>query len=83
VPPSRGTALAGVVEAKLTTREVIMCHQVTRPQCSKPTWSGCGNHVEQALGGVAPSDRCACNVNDAGSYGATTGRSSSFLPQGR
>lgn len=25
-----------------------------------PTWSGCGNHIEQALAGVAKKDRCQC-----------------------
>ena len=36
-------------EAKSSLKEVSMCHQVTCPQCANPTWSGCGNHVEQSL----------------------------------
>ena len=30
------------------------------PQCGKPTWAGCGAHVEQALRGVPPEKRCQC-----------------------
>jgi hypothetical protein len=37
-----------------------MCHQVRCPQCQKPTWAGCGAHVEQALRGVPPEKRCQC-----------------------
>jgi len=37
-----------------------MCHQIMCEKCSKPTWSGCGNHVEQALAGVTPGERCTC-----------------------
>lgn len=35
-----------------------MCHAVTCKTCSKPTWAGCGRHVERALAGVPRSDRC-------------------------
>jgi hypothetical protein len=28
--------------------------------CGKPTWKGCGQHIEQALQGVAENDRCKC-----------------------
>ncbi len=37
-----------------------MCHRVTCRRCGKPTWAGCGNHVEQALAGVPLAQRCAC-----------------------
>lgn len=37
-----------------------MCSQVTCHICKKATWSGCGEHIEQALAGVAEADRCAC-----------------------
>lgn len=37
-----------------------MCQQVTCNTCDKPTWSGCGEHVEQALADVQPADRCSC-----------------------
>ena len=35
-----------------------MCSPATCPSCGKATWTGCGNHVEQALAGVAPAQRC-------------------------
>ena len=34
----------------------LMCHRTTCPKCNKPTWSGCGNHVESALQGVLLSE---------------------------
>ena len=35
-----------------------MCSKVICRQCNKPTWSGCGEHIEDALAGIAVSDRC-------------------------
>jgi hypothetical protein len=35
-----------------------MCRQVTCKECGKPTWAGCGAHVEQVLGHVPIADRC-------------------------
>lgn len=35
-----------------------MCHQVSCRICSRPTWSGCGNHIETALAGIPRSQRC-------------------------
>ncbi len=35
-----------------------MCMRVTCDVCGKPTWAGCGQHVEDALAGVAPENRC-------------------------
>ena len=35
-----------------------MCHAVTCKTCAKPTWTGCGRHVERALAGVPKADRC-------------------------
>jgi hypothetical protein len=37
-----------------------MCHRLTCRTCGKPTWSGCGAHVEQALAGVPKDQRCQC-----------------------
>ena len=36
-----------------------MCQKITCRTCGKATWTGCGQHVEQALAGVARADRCA------------------------
>jgi len=38
-----------------------MCSKVICRKCNKPTWSGCGEHIEEALVGVALEDRCSCN----------------------
>ncbi len=42
-----------------------MCRRVTCSTCGKPTFSGCGMHVEQVLGDVRPEDRCACHAKSA------------------
>lgn len=38
-----------------------MCRRVECSECHKPTYAGCGMHVEQVLGDVPRQDRCACN----------------------
>lgn len=38
-----------------------MCYQITCYRCDKPTWGGCGSHVEEALAGVPENARCTCN----------------------
>ncbi|HET9626046.1 MAG TPA: hypothetical protein VFP84_32015 [Kofleriaceae bacterium] len=42
-------------------------------QCHKPTWAGCGAHVEQVLGHVAVADRCTCRDTAAAKPGAGLG----------
>lgn len=37
-----------------------MCKKVTCDNCGKPTWAGCGEHIEEALAGVPAEDRCTC-----------------------
>jgi hypothetical protein len=37
-----------------------MCQRVTCSQCGKPTFAGCGRHIEQVLGDVPPAERCRC-----------------------
>ncbi len=48
-----------------------MCQRVRCSSCQKPTYVGCGRHVEQVLGDVRPEDRCRCreekDVHPAGS----------------
>ena len=41
-----------------------MCSQVMCHICKKPTWSGCGQHIEEALSNVAEQDRCQGHAND-------------------
>ena len=38
-----------------------MCHRVTCRSCRKPTFRGCGQHVEQVLVGVPKAQRCSCD----------------------
>ncbi len=45
----------------------LMCSRVQCPTCNRPSYAGCGNHVEQVLGDVAPADRCECNGGAASS----------------
>ncbi|HSN44108.1 MAG TPA: hypothetical protein VLR88_08635 [Propionibacteriaceae bacterium] len=35
-----------------------MCRAVQCRKCGKPTWAGCGQHVEQVLKGIPKSQRC-------------------------
>jgi len=35
-----------------------MCSRVTCSTCKKATWSGCGQHIEEALAGIPVSERC-------------------------
>ncbi len=37
-----------------------MCQRVRCPNCEKPSYSGCGRHVEQVLGDVPQEQRCQC-----------------------
>ena len=41
-----------------------MCRRVECPICGKPTWAGCGAHVEQVLGGVPKAERCQGHDED-------------------
>lgn len=38
-----------------------MCKKITCDTCGRPTWAGCGEHVEEALAGVPKADRCTCH----------------------
>ena len=37
-----------------------MCRRVECPECNKPTFAGCGMHVEQVLADVPRDERCKC-----------------------
>jgi len=37
-----------------------MCRRVTCDRCGKPTFAGCGAHIEQVLGDVPKDERCKC-----------------------
>ncbi|GLW74284.1 hypothetical protein Kpho02_65820 [Kitasatospora phosalacinea] len=37
-----------------------MCRRVTCKSCGRPSFAGCGMHVEQVLAGIPKSQRCSC-----------------------
>lgn len=37
-----------------------MCRRVSCDRCGKPTFAGCGAHIEQVLGDVPKDQRCKC-----------------------
>lgn len=37
-----------------------MCRRVQCSSCEKPSYAGCGMHVEQVLGDVPREERCSC-----------------------
>lgn len=40
-----------------------MCRRVDCERCGKPTYAGCGAHVEQVLAGVRPENGYHCRDN--------------------
>jgi hypothetical protein len=45
-----------------------MCRRIECEKCGKPSFAGCGRHVEDVLGDVRAEDRCKCRdevVRDA------------------
>ena len=59
-----------------------MCQRVTCKSCGKPTYAGCGRHIEAVLGDVPPEARCHCrdmNTKQAPASGKRAGWLSSFL----
>jgi hypothetical protein len=41
-----------------------MCVRITCKECGKPSFAGCGAHVEQVLGDVPKHERCKCHDDD-------------------
>ena len=42
-----------------------MCRRVTCSSCGKPTFAGCGAHIEAVLGDVPKAERCRCREQAA------------------
>ena len=42
-----------------------MCRRVDCPRCGRPTFAGCGLHIEQVLGDVPTADRCPGHEQEA------------------
>jgi hypothetical protein len=51
-----------------------MCRQVKCRQCSKTTWAGCGQHVNQVMAGVPSAQRCSCSSEGSASTGGFWGK---------
>jgi hypothetical protein len=56
-----------------------MCTRVTCPECKKPTYSGCGRHVEAVLGDVPKAQRCRCHEAATQPSSSTSGGAGSLL----
>lgn len=60
-----------------------MCRRITCKSCGKPSFAGCGAHIEQVLGDVPPAQRCHCNGEIVGSTARSAGQSPSWWPFGK
>ena len=47
-----------------------MCQRTTCRKCGKPSFAGCGRHVESVLGDVPVAKRCPGHTKDSTSAGA-------------
>jgi hypothetical protein len=57
-----------------------MCRLVECRKCGRPTYAGCGAHVEQVLGHVPPAERCQCREERSEKpKGAATSQARSWL----
>jgi hypothetical protein len=52
--------------AQRASRDTLggMCSRVMCPSCQRPTYAGCGNHVEEVLGDVPLDERCQCGSGE-------------------
>lgn len=42
-----------------------MCRRVTCKECNRPTYAGCGAHIESVLADVPRDKRCKCRESQA------------------
>lgn len=49
-----------------------MCRRVECSRCARPTYAGCGAHVERVLADVPPNQRCRCREEKGESVGSST-----------
>ncbi|MCB9735098.1 MAG: hypothetical protein H6745_21120 [Deltaproteobacteria bacterium] len=54
-----------------------MCRRVTCKKCGRPTFAGCGAHIEQVLGDVPRDKRCNCHEMRSASPPSSDGGASS------
>jgi hypothetical protein len=61
-----------------------MCRRVTCKTCGKPSWAGCGAHVEQVLGDVPKTMRCQGHSKaELASARSGSKRATTAEPEGR
>jgi hypothetical protein len=53
-----------------------MCRRVECSKCGRPTYAGCGAHIEQVLGDVPPAARCRCREEKTPTATGKTGERS-------
>ena len=51
-----------------------MCRPTTCRTCTKTTWAGCGQHVDQVMSGVPRTQRCDCEPAARSTGGGLLGR---------
>ena len=56
-----------------------MCSRIDCARCGKPSFVGCGMHVEQVLQDVPPADRCACHKQPRQAQPSAPGKRPSWL----
>ena len=49
-----------------------MCRRVECSRCARPTYAGCGAHVERVLSDVPAGQRCRCREEKAKSGDSST-----------
>lgn len=42
-----------------------MCRRIDCPKCGRPSYAGCGAHIEQVLSDVPAAARCRCREPSA------------------
>jgi hypothetical protein len=57
-----------------------MCRRVSCKTCGKPTYAGCGAHIEQVLRDVPVADRCKCRETGASAGAAPAPKKRSWWP---
>ena len=38
-----------------------MCSPIKCETCNKTTWTGCGEHIQEALAGIPEEELCTCS----------------------
>lgn len=51
-----------------------MCRPATCRTCSKTTWAGCGQHVDQVMRTVPKPQQCDCTPGDRAAGGSLLSR---------